>query len=312
MADKDPLRKPQTKKEGLGMSTLLDGKAHSARVLEELKKVTQTLADNGVVPKLHVLLIGEDPASQIYVRTKARRAEAVGIRSEVTRLPDTSTAEEVLELIERLNNDPDTDGILVQLPLPGLPTRKILDAVNPEKDVDGFHPINAGLLSQKRDCLVSCTPLGVLSLLDAHDIQTEGRDALVVGRSDIVGRPMATLLTHRNATVTIAHSRTQNLEDFVGRADLLVVAMGRMHAVPAEWVKPGAIVIDVGIHRTEEGKLTGDVNPAGLSERASAYTPVPGGVGPMTIAMLLVNTTLAAIKRRGLDLDVAKHLVPKI
>jgi len=294
------------------MTILLDGKAHSARVLEQLKGVTQIIAGESIVPKLHVLLIGEDPASQIYVRTKARRAEAVGIRSEITRLPESASAEEVLEIIAGLNDDPDTDGILVQLPLPGLPTRTILDAVHPDKDVDGFHPINAGLLSQRRTCLVSCTPLGVLSLLDAYDVQTEGRDALVVGRSDIVGRPMATLLTHRNATVTIAHSRTKDLEGFVGRADLLVVAMGRMHGVPASWVKPGAVIVDVGIHRTEEGTLTGDVDPAGLSDRASAYTPVPGGVGPMTIAMLLVNTTLAALKRRGRDLDVAQHLVPRI
>ena len=182
----------------------------------------------------------------------------------------------------------------------------------PEKDVDGFHPINAGLLLQKRPRFVACTPLGVLAMLDAYGVETTGKRALVIGRSDIVGKPMAALLTHRNATVTVAHSRTADLEQRVGEADILVVAMGRMRSIPASWIRPGATVIDVGIHRMQDKKLTGDVHPDGLEDRAAFYTPVPGGVGPMTIAMLMVNTTLAAILRRGADPSLLSDLIPSV
>ena len=294
------------------MATLLDGKAHSKHVREALRPVVAELAGGGVVPSLHVLLVGEDPASQVYVRSKARRAEDLGLRSVVTRLPEGTSAGELLERIELLNAGDDTDGILVQLPIPGVEARPILDAVAPEKDVDGFHPANAGMLSQRRPLFVPCTPLGILSLLNAHDVEIEGRDALVIGRSDIVGRPMATLLTHRNATVTVAHSRTRHLDELVGRAEILVVAMGHMHAIDAGWVREGAVVVDVGMHRKPDGKLTGDVQPEGLGERASAFTPVPGGVGPMTIAMLMVNTTLAAVRRRGLNVPALEEIVPAV
>jgi methylenetetrahydrofolate dehydrogenase (NADP+)/methenyltetrahydrofolate cyclohydrolase len=230
----------------------------------------------------------------------------------MTRLPDGTSFEDLKAEIERLNADPSVDGILVQLPIPGLPTREVLDLVAAEKDVDGFHPINAGLLLQGRPRFVPCTPLGVLSMLDAYDISTEGKKALVIGRSDIVGKPMASLLTHRNATVTTAHSRTQDLPALVGESDIVVAALGKERAISPDWLKQDAVVIDVGIHRMENGKLTGDVHPEGLEERSSAYTPVPGGVGPMTIAMLMVNTVQAALLRRGMDSSALGALIPKV
>ncbi len=293
------------------MGTVLDGKAHSKRVIEGLRPAVAALGEHGVVPSLHVILVGEDAASQVYVRSKAKRALKLGMRSEVTRLPEGTSAGELLERVHMLNEDDETDGILVQLPIPGVEARPIIDAVAADKDVDGFHPTNAGLLSQKRPRFVPCTPLGVMSLLDAHEIEVSGKEALVIGRSDIVGRPMAALLTHRNATVTVAHSRTRRLDELVAGAEILVVAMGRMRSIEASWVREGAVVIDVGIHRMEDGKLTGDVDPEGLPERAAAYTPVPGGVGPMTIAMLLVNTCAAAAWRRGLSVPELDALVPK-
>jgi methylenetetrahydrofolate dehydrogenase (NADP+) / methenyltetrahydrofolate cyclohydrolase len=294
------------------MGTVLDGKAHSKRVIGGLRPAVAELARQGVTPSLHVILVGEDTASQVYVRNKARRAEKLGLRSEVARLPEGTGAEELLERIALLNEDEETDGILVQLPIPGVQSRPIIDAVAADKDVDGFHPTNAGLLSQRRPRFVPCTPLGVVSLLDFHEVELSGKQSLVVGRSDIVGRPMASMLTHRNATVTVAHSRTRHLDELVAQAEVLVVAMGHMHAIDAGWVREGAVVVDVGMHRKDDGKLTGDVNPDGLAERAAAYTPVPGGVGPMTIAMLMVNTCAAAAWRRGLEVSELDALVPKV
>ena len=294
------------------MGTVLDGKAHSKRVIEGLRPAVEELARQGVVPSLQVILVGEDPASQVYVRNKARKAERLGLRSEVTRLPEGTGAAELLERVHMLNEDEETDGILVQLPIPGVESRPIIDAVAADKDVDGFHPTNAGLLSQKRPRLVPCTPLGIVSLLDAHDIEISGKETLVIGRSNIVGRPMAALLTHRNATVTVAHSRTRRLDELVASAEILVVAMGRMRAIEASWVREGAVVVDVGINRMENGKLTGDVNPEGLADRAAAFTPVPGGVGPMTIAMLMLNTCAAAAWRRGMSVPELDALIPKV
>ena len=294
------------------MGQRIDGKGHAAKVCEGLKEVVQDLANQGITPGLHVLLVGDDPASQVYVGSKAKKAHAIGISSDITRLPEGTTFETLRAEIEKLNADPAVDGILVQLPLPGLPTREVLDLVAAEKDVDGFHASNAGLLIQKRPRFVPCTPLGVLSMLDAYEIPTQGKKALVIGRSDIVGKPMANLLLHRNATVTIAHSRTQDLPGLVGESDIVVAALGQERAIDPAWLKDDAVVIDVGIHRMENGKLTGDVHPEGLADRASAYTPVPGGVGPMTIAMLMVNTVQAALLRRGMDTSALGSLIPRV
>jgi methylenetetrahydrofolate dehydrogenase (NADP+)/methenyltetrahydrofolate cyclohydrolase len=294
------------------MGLRIDGKGHAAKVCEKLTAVVKGLAQQGITPGLHVLLVGDDPASQVYVENKAKRAHAIGISSHITRMPEGVSFEELTAEIHSLNENPAVDGILVQLPIPGLPTRAVLDLVAAEKDVDGFHATNVGLLLQKRPRFVPCTPLGVLSMLDAYNIEVTGKTALVIGRSDIVGKPMAALLTHRNATVTIAHSRTQNLEGLIGEADIVVAALGRERAISAAWIREGAVVIDVGIHRMENGKLTGDVHPEGLADRASAYTPVPGGVGPMTIAMLMVNTVQAALLRRGMDTSSLGDLIPEI
>ncbi len=294
------------------MGTRIDGKSLAAKMCASLQVVVGSLSKDGPPPGLQVILVGDDPASRVYVSSKARKAESIGIRSDLTVLPTGTTYAALAERIATLNADEAVDGILVQLPLPELPTRDVLDLVAPEKDVDGFHPINAGLLLQKRPRFVACTPLGVLAMLDAYGVETTGKRALVIGRSDIVGKPMAALLTHRNATVTVAHSRTADLEQRVGEADILVVAMGRMRSIPASWIRPRATVIDVGIHRMQDKKLTGDVHPDGLEDRAAFYTPVPGGVGPMTIAMLMVNTTLAAILRRGADPSLLSDLIPPV
>ena len=274
--------------------------------------LAQLRDEHNVRPKLHVILVGDDPASQVYVRSKARKCEALQIRSEITRLPDGTTQDEIFQTIDGLNQDPDVDGILVQLPIPGLESRAILDRVDASKDVDGFHPENVGLLVQKRPRFVPCTPLGVLAMLDRYDISLSGERALVIGRSDIVGKPMSLLLTHRNATVTLAHSRTQDLKARVQESKVVVVAMGKPRAVPADWFRDDAVVVDVGIHRMDNGKLTGDVHPEGLEERVHSFSPVPGGGGPMTIAMLMVNTTLAALSRRGIQNVSMDGVIPSI
>ena len=283
------------------MAIRLDGKALAARVLAEVAAEVAELGDLG----LATILVGDDPASEIYIRLKHKAAGEVGIRPIDRRLPADSTQEDVIAAVEELNEDDSVDGLLVQLPLPGgLDETRVIEAIEAVKDVDGIHPLNAGLLYLGRPTLVGATPLGILALLDEHDIPLEGVDAVVIGRSDIVGKPVAHLLLQRNATVTICHSRTQGLADIARRADVLVVAVGRDRMVKPDWVKPGATVVDVGMNRSDEG-LFGDVDPAAL-EVAGAMTPVPGGVGPMTIAMLLRNTVHAARFRRGL------HAFPRV
>ena len=297
-------------------ATIIDGKAYAAGLRARIAGAVATLQSSGVVPGLAVVLVGEDPASQVYVRNKARQTVEAGMRSFEHRLAASVSEAEVLALVARLNADPTVDGILVQLPLPQqVDTQKVIEAIDPAKDVDGFHPINAGRLMTGVPGFVSCTPLGCLLLIRSIQPQLSGLDAVVIGRSNIVGKPMAQLLVGQNCTVTIAHSRTRNLAELCRRADILVAAVGRPGMVRGDWIKPDAIVIDVGINRVPdpdagEGKtrLVGDVEYAEAAKVARAITPVPGGVGPMTIACLLRNTLEAACNRHGLrmpSVDVA-------
>jgi methylenetetrahydrofolate dehydrogenase (NADP+) / methenyltetrahydrofolate cyclohydrolase len=274
---------------------IIDGKAVAARVRARVAdEVLGLERTNGLRPGLATVLVGDDPGSAIYVSNKQKASAEVGIEGMDRRLPAHVSEEEVISLLERLNADPAVSGILLQLPVPDhLDGPGLVELIDPAKDVDGLTSISAGRLLQGRPGLRPCTPSGVIELLDAYDVELEGAEAVVVGRSLLVGKPMAQLLLERNATVTTCHSRTGDLEAVCARADVLVVAVGRRHMIGAEHVKPGAAVIDVGIHRTDEG-LTGDVDFDAASERAGLITPVPGGVGPMTIAMLLSNTVEAA------------------
>jgi len=273
----------------------IDGKALAAKVREE---VALEIAELGHVG-LATVLVGDDPASDVYIRGKHKAALAAGIDARDLRLPADTSEAEILELVAGLNADDEVDGILVQLPLPSQLTEStIIEAVDPAKDVDGIHPMNAGRLYLGRPALVPCTPLGIMRMLEEYEIDVEGARAVVVGRSIIVGKPIAHLLLQANATVTICHSRTEDLERHTLDADILVAAVGRLHVIGAEMVKAGSTVIDVGMNRTDDG-LFGDVDP-GARERAAYMTPVPGGVGPMTIAMVLKNTVTAARARRGL------------
>lgn len=293
-------------------ATVIDGKAFAAALRERIGVAAAGFAaQTGRRPGLAVVLVGEDPASQVYVGAKGKACEAAGMASFEHRLPADTSEAALLSLVERLNNDPEVDGILVQLPLPsGLNEQAIIAAINPDKDVDGFHVINAGRLAVGQRGFVPCTPLGCLMLLQDQLGDLSGLEAVVIGRSNIVGKPMAQLLTDANATVTIAHSRTQNLPDVVRRADIVVAAVGRPEMVRGDWIKPGATVIDVGINRLppEEGKdaaqsrgrLVGDVAYGEARAVAGAITPVPGGVGPMTIAVLLRNTLVAAHHNAGM------------
>ncbi|MFY2559222.1 bifunctional methylenetetrahydrofolate dehydrogenase/methenyltetrahydrofolate cyclohydrolase FolD [Corallococcus terminator] len=280
------------------MAQLIDGKAVAARVRAEVKaEVDRLKAERGLVPGLAVVRVGEDPASKTYVTGKKKAAEEVGFNSWEHHRDSTVSQEELLALVHRLNEDPTVHGILVQLPLPRhIDADVIISAVKPEKDADGFHPMNAGSLLLGRAATRACTPLGVMRLLEEIGCEPSGKNAVVVGRSNIVGKPMALMLLQRNATVTICHSKS-DLPAEVSRADILVVAVGVRELVKGAWIKPGAVVIDVGMNRKEEdNKLVGDVEFAAASERASFITPVPGGVGPMTIAMLIRNTLEAAIR----------------
>jgi len=289
-------------------ATVIDGKAFAAALRERIGVAAAGFAaQTGRRPGLAVVLVGEDPASQVYVGAKGKACEAAGMASFEHRLPADTSEAALLSLVERLNNDPEVDGILVQLPLPsGLNEQAIIAAINPDKDVDGFHVINAGRLAVGQRGFVPCTPLGCLMLLQDHLGDLSGLEAVVIGRSNIVGKPMAQLLTDANATVTIAHSRTKNLPDVVRRADIVVAAVGRPEMVRGDWIKPGATVIDVGINRLpreegkEKGRLVGDVAYGEACAVAGAITPVPGGVGPMTIAVLLRNTLLAAHHNAGM------------
>jgi methylenetetrahydrofolate dehydrogenase (NADP+)/methenyltetrahydrofolate cyclohydrolase len=279
---------------------IIDGKLVAAKVRAEVADQVKELARQGVVPGLTVVRVGDDPASAVYVKGKRKACEEVGMRSVEHHLPATVGEAELLGLIARLNVDPETHGILVQLPLPKhIDESKVLDAISPAKDADGFHPVNVGALWLAKPAPRPCTPAGVMRLLDEAGVDPKGKRALVVGRSNIVGKPMAYMLLERHATVTIAHSRTEDLAGEVARADILVAAIGKAEMVKGAWVKPGAVVIDVGMNRKADGKLCGDVEFPEAEKRASAITPVPGGVGPMTIAMLLVNTLDLARRARG-------------
>ena len=281
-------------------AAVLDGKAVAARVRDEVRAGVARLAERGIKPGLAVVLVGGDPASQVYVRHKHTAAAEVGVASFDHRLPETTTQAELLDLVRALGDDPRVHGILVQLPLPPqIDPIPVLDAIPPEKDVDGFHADNIGRLAQSRPRFIAATPKGCMRLLAESGVELRGAHAVVVGRSNIVGRPMALLLTNAHATVTVCHSKTRDLPAEVARADVLVAAIGRARAIRGEWIKPGAVVIDVGMNRGEDGKLCGDVDYAGALARASAITPVPGGVGPMTIACLLENTLAAAERSIG-------------
>ena len=288
-------------------AALIDGRAFAARLRERVAEaVAAFAAETGRAPGLAVVLVGEDPASRIYVRAKGRAVAEAGMASFEHRLPDSVSQQELLALIDTLNDDEAVDGILVQLPLPAdIDDKAVIEAVDPARDVDGFHPLNAGRLAVGDAGLVPCTPLGCLMLLEDRLGDLAGLEAVVIGRSNIVGKPMAQLLLAENCTVTLAHSRTRNLPEIVRRADIVVAAVGRPEMVRGDWLKPGATVIDVGINRVAaegEGKprLVGDVDFASASQVAGAITPVPGGVGPMTIAVLLRNTLVAAHARAGL------------
>ncbi len=288
------------------MAVIIDGKAHAEALREKVAEAVALLqSGTGLVPGLAVVLVGEDPPSQVYVRAKGKATREAGMASYEYRLPAETSEAELLELIAQLNADPAVNGILVQLPLPAhIDAFAVLQTIEPGKDVDGFHIANVGALATGRPAMVPCTPLGCLMLLRAHLGDLAGLEAVVLGRSNIVGKPMAQLLLRENCTVTLAHSRTRNLPEVVRRADILVAAVGRAAMVPGAWLKPGATVIDVGINRVPDdaggSRLAGDVDFAGAAQVAGAITPVPGGVGPMTIACLLANTVVATARAHGL------------
>lgn len=278
------------------MAKLLKGKEVSARIKAELAKETEELKKQGITPGLAVIIVGEDPASQVYVRNKERACEECGIYSEKYALPEATTQEELLALIDTLNKKESISGILVQLPVPKhIDKKTIINAIDPKKDVDAFHPVNVGKIMVGNYDFVPCTPAGVMELIAESGIDVCGKECVVVGRSNIVGKPQAMLLLHKNGTVTICHSRTKNLAEKTKQADILVAAVGIPNFIKGDMIKEGAVVIDVGINRLENGKLCGDVEFETAEKVAGAITPVPGGVGPMTIAMLMKNTVKAAV-----------------
>ena len=283
------------------MGQIIDGKALSASIKEEVREQVLSLESRyGRKPCLCVIIVGENPASQVYVRNKVKAAVFTGMESRLEALPEETTEAALLDLIASLNADPAVDGILVQLPLPRhINEEKVIDAIAREKDVDGFHPDNVAGLWLGKDCVVPCTPAGILRLIDSTGVSLSGKQAVVVGRSNIVGKPVAKLLLDRNATVTIAHSRTADLASVTRQADVLVVAVGRAGLITGDMVKPGAVVIDVGMNRNAEGKLCGDVDFDSCKPAAGWITPVPGGVGPMTIAMLMQNTVSCFLARQA-------------
>ena len=282
------------------MATILNGKQVAAEIRAELKTRAEALSKDGIVPCLAVLLAGDDPASKIYVRNKKRACEEIGIESRELLFPESVTEEELIAQIRALNEDPAVDAMLVQLPLPRhINEARVLAEIAPEKDADGFHVVNAGRLFTGQTSVLPCTPAGCMELLRRANVEFSGKHAVVVGRSNIVGKPMAMLLLNEHCTVTVCHSRTKDLARFTRDADILVAAVGRPGMITGEMIKPGAAVIDVGINRLDNGKLMGDVDFASAEPVAGAITPVPGGVGPMTIAMLMQNAILAAEKRHG-------------
>ncbi len=284
------------------MSNIIDGKIVSAAVKDRVAQEIKTLNNTGISVCLAVILVGEDPASKIYVANKKKACEQLGIISKEFVLPDTTTQEELLTLINELNNDITVNGILCQLPLPrGLDEKAVIAAISPEKDVDAFHPVNVGKIMIGDYDFVPCTPSGIMEMLDYYNIDVNSKECVVIGRSNIVGKPMGMLLLHKNGTVTICHSRTNDLKSVTSKADILVAAVGKANFVTADMVKDGAVVIDVGMNRDQNGKLCGDVDFAAVEPKASYITPVPGGVGPMTIAMLMQNTLTAAKRQNNLN-----------
>lgn len=286
------------------MKTLLDGRVVSDSLLTEVTKEVAALKSRGILPKLVVLVVGENPASQVYVRKKEEACAKVGIVSERVAMPETVSQEELLAKIDALNKDASVTGMIVQLPLPKhIEEPKVIKAIDPYKDVDGFHAYNVGkmFLSKDFEDLSPCTPKGIIKILEFYKIDVSGMDAVVIGKSNIVGKPMTMMLLNRGATVTTCHSRTKNLSKFTKDADLIVVAVGKPNLLTADMVKEGAIVVDVGMNRLEDGKLVGDVDFEGLKDKVSAMTPVPGGVGPMTVACLLESTVTAAKKQASLN-----------
>ncbi len=279
------------------MATIIDGKAIAARIRQQISRDVTSLKANGITPGLAVVLVGEDPASKVYVSMKEKACADVGIFSDEHKLPADTTESDLLALIDRLNNDPRIHGILVQLPLPRqINAEKVLEAISPNKDADGFHPYNVGRLMIGKPTFQPCTPYGVMVMLKETGIDLAGKEVVVVGRSNIVGKPVALMCLQQNATVTICHSRTKDLAAKVGQADVVIAAVGQPEMIKGSWIKEGAVVIDVGVNRVGEKKLVGDVEYGAAAERASAITPVPGGVGPMTITMLLYNTVESAKK----------------
>ncbi|HHC9132272.1 TPA: bifunctional methylenetetrahydrofolate dehydrogenase/methenyltetrahydrofolate cyclohydrolase FolD [Staphylococcus aureus] len=284
------------------VAKILDGKQIAKDYRQGLQNQVEALKEKGFTPKLSVILVGNDGASQSYVRSKKKAAEKIGMISEIVHLEETATEEEVLNELNRLNNDDSVSGILVQVPLPKqVSGQKILEAINPDKDVDGFHPINIGKLYIDEQTFVPCTPLGIMEILKHADIDLEGKNAVVIGRSHIVGQPVSKLLLQKNASVTILHSRSKDMASYLKDADVIVSAVGKPGLVTKDVVKEGAVIIDVGNTPDENGKLKGDVDYDAVKEIAGAITPVPGGVGPLTITMVLNNTLLAEKMRRGID-----------
>ncbi|HDZ5727661.1 TPA: bifunctional methylenetetrahydrofolate dehydrogenase/methenyltetrahydrofolate cyclohydrolase FolD [Staphylococcus aureus] len=284
------------------VAKILDGKQIAKVYRQGLQNQVEALKEKGFTPKLSVILVGNDGASQSYVRSKKKAAEKIGMISEIVHLEETATEEEVLNELNRLNNDDSVSGILVQVPLPKqVSEQKILEAINPDKDVDGFHPINIGKLYIDEQTFVPCTPLGIMEILKHADIDLEGKNAVVIGRSHIVGQPVSKLLLQKNASVTILHSRSKDMASYLKDADVIVSAVGKPGLVTKDVVKEGAVIIDVGNTPDEDGKLKGDVDYDAVKEIAGAITPVPGGVGPLTITMVLNNTLLAEKMRRGID-----------
>ncbi|UCK14578.1 bifunctional methylenetetrahydrofolate dehydrogenase/methenyltetrahydrofolate cyclohydrolase FolD [Staphylococcus aureus] len=284
------------------VAKILDGKQIAKDYRQGLQDQVEALKEKGFTPKLSVILVGNDGASQSYVRSKKKAAEKIGMISEIVHLEETATEEEVLNELNRLNNDDSVSGILVQVPLPKqVSEQKILETINPEKDVDGFHPINIGKLYIDEQTFVPCTPLGIMEILKHADIDLEGKNAVVIGRSHIVGQPVSKLLLQKNASVTILHSRSKDMASYLKDADVIVSAVGKPGLVTKDVVKEGAVIIDVGNTPDENGKLKGDVDYDAVKEIAGAITPVPGGVGPLTITMVLNNTLLAEKMRRGID-----------
>lgn len=282
-------------------AVMMDGKALSQKIRGQILAETTELKKQGIVPGLAVIIVGEDPASQIYVRNKERACEECGFYSEKYALPEETTQDELLALIDKLNRDSKINGILCQMPVPKhISEEAVIGAIDSKKDVDAFHPINVGKIMVGDFDFLPCTPAGAMELLDEYNIEVSGKNCVVIGRSNIVGKPMSMLLLHRNGTVTICHSRTRNLKEICSKADVLVAAVGKAGFVTADMIKEGAAVIDVGINRNAEGKVCGDVCTAEAAEKAAFITPVPGGVGPMTITMLMKNTLKAARLQNGL------------